>query len=86
LAGAEARVVRLRNKRITPAADRVDAATEVMAGCVRDVIGCGTRAGAYKKELTDAEAFYEKELDSVAAEEAKLFPLNQAVATACDPD
>ena len=76
-------MVRLRNRRITPAAERVDLATEVMAGCVRDVIGCGTRAGAYKKDLVAAEAFYEKELDSVAAEEAKLFPLNQAVTIAC---
>ncbi|MEE2750895.1 MAG: hypothetical protein VX519_05660 [Myxococcota bacterium] len=83
LGAAEERVVRLRNRRITPAADRFDDATEVMGKCVRDVTGCGSRAGAYKKELLAAEEAYEKALDQVAEEEAGLFPLTQAVETAC---
>ena len=82
---AEKRVVRIRNARITPAADRVDAATEVMAGCVRDVTGCGNRAGAYKKDLVSAEAVYDKALNLVSVEEATLFPLVQAVESACYP-
>jgi len=73
----------LRNRRITPAADRFDEATETMGQCVGDVTGCGSRAAAYKKELVAAEVAYEKAVDVVAQEEARLFPLTRAVEAAC---
>ena len=80
---AEQQFLKLRNRRVPPVSDRVDRATEELSKCIGDVEWCGNRANDLKKAMAAAEIEFERVLDQVALEEAKLFPLTQDVESAC---